>query len=230
MGFDKVSPGFKRMDEDLYLDQVNRLSELTTKFEPIPQGMSFELGSMKPVAFVENKTNGEQTTLKLNSKYYVGTTPDKMERHETETSIINGKEYTYQYFSMPCSEEYLDRYTITHEYGHILENSLIFTDEYKEGFNNIMTDQNISVFDKPYEMKKYYRDNAEKVEDQFRREIIDIAKETDPDFKVADYISRYGQTNSAEFFAECFANSQCGEPNKLGDAMTEWLRRRGYDI
>lgn len=33
--------------------------------------------------------------------------------------------------------------------------------------------------------------------------------------------------NAAEFFAEVFANSQCGKPNILGKAMNTWLEDKG---
>ena len=59
-------------------------------------------------------------------------------------------------------------------------------------------------------------------------EIVEIAKNKNKDFKLSDNISEYGKTNYHEFFAEVFANSQCGEPNELGKAMNEWLKKKGF--
>ncbi len=58
-------------------------------------------------------------------------------------------------------------------------------------------------------------------------EIIAIAKKANPNFSLANNISRYGKTNDAEFFAEVFANSQLSKPNELGKAMNIWLEKRG---
>lgn len=41
-------------------------------------------------------------------------------------------------------------------------------------------------------------------------------------------LSRYGKKNSAEFFAEAFANAYSGAPNKIGMAMQGWLRDQGF--
>ena len=44
---------------------------------------------------------------------------------------------------------------------------------------------------------------------------------------INDMLSEYGKTNSFEFFAECFANLECGKPNELGKALGEYLKKRG---
>ena len=61
-------------------------------------------------------------------------------------------------------------------------------------------------------------------------DIIAIAKKNNPAFDYLNSISEYGRKNNnrAEFFAECFANSQLGKPNDLGIAMTEWLKQKGF--
>ena len=40
-------------------------------------------------------------------------------------------------------------------------------------------------------------------------------------------MSNYGRSTPYEFFAEAFANSQCGEPNIIGKAMNIWLKEKG---
>jgi hypothetical protein len=74
---------------------------------------------------------------------------------------------------------------------------------------------------------KWYTDISKEVQDECFDEIVAIAKQNNPDFKIADNLSKYGHTNKAEFFAEVFANSQLGEPNELGKAMNTWLDKKG---
>ena len=97
---------------------------------------------------------------------------------------------------------------------------MLFTDDYRKGYDEAKT-----KYEKESFFKKEYWGKADKQ----RSEIISIAKENNPDFDLSANISLYGKSDSAEFFAEVFANSQCGNPNELGDAMNEWLRRQGYD-
>ena len=58
---------------------------------------------------------------------------------------------------------------------------------------------------------------------KLNKEIIEIAKEIDPN--VNTKISEYGSSSPQEFFAECFANYECGKPNTLGKAMGIFLER-----
>lgn len=70
----------------------------------------------------------------------------------------------------------------------------------------------------------------------YRNQIEDIARRIDPDYEPDKYTSGYVKwcktdkvgSYDTEFFAECFANSQLGEPNVLGQAMNQWLESRGY--
>lgn len=40
-------------------------------------------------------------------------------------------------------------------------------------------------------------------------------------------LSEYAKENSRDFFAECFANLNCGKPNEYGIALSEFLKQRG---
>ena len=77
---------------------------------------------------------------------------------------------------------------------------------------------------------KSYKKLQEKIQMKHFEEIIKIAadKSSDSDNLIKNNLSQYGKSNYAEFFAEVFANSELGEPNELGYAMSEWLKRRGY--
>ena len=102
---------------------------------------------------------------------------------------------------MPFDDDYALQYCFTHEYGHALEGYYV-----RHVLNRIDYDSAYS-----------------EIED----EIFKIAEKIDPDNDPMIYMSDYAQTNSKEFFAEVFANSQCGKPNVLGQAMNEWLRKKG---
>ena len=74
-----------------------------------------------------------------------------------------------------------------------------------------------------------YKKLQENIQKRHFEEIREIAaqKSNEPNNVIANNLSIYGKTNYAEFFAEAFANSQLGEPNELGNAMNDWLKKKG---
>ena len=96
-------------------------------------------------------------------------------------------------FKMPTDGSLLSdaRYTVTHEYGHLLHSALT----QKTG----KTEYQLAREFKEFAERRYNATNED--------------------------VSRYGHTNSAEFFAESFANANSGNPNRIGRAMREWLRQ-----
>ena len=85
-------------------------------------------------------------------------------------------------------------YSITHEYGHMLSNALAA----RSGVS------------------------ADVFGVRAQREIGEIAR-TRYGAAHGSSPSRYGRTNSAEFFAEAFASARLGAPNAYGKAMNDWL-------
>ena len=108
----------------------------------------------------------------------------------------------------------------------MLENSIIrnrIRSELFEDYRNLINQgksQSVAIA----HLRQEERNQAE----QIYHEIINIAKQNNPEFKLSDHLSRYGKTNRFEAFAEMFMNSQCGKPNELGDAMNIFLERCGY--
>lgn len=96
-------------------------------------------------------------------------------------------------------------FTITHEYGHALQNLMYYQAK----------------------LNGYTGSDLEWTR-QAIAEICKIAGETNPDFEFVKQMSEYGKTNAWESFAESFANSQMGKPNAMGKAMNVWLKRKGY--
>lgn len=114
-------------------------------------------------------------------------------------------------FYMPSSTENFKNYMATHEFGHAVENYIINTIKAKESNQN-------------WANTSAYRSLQE---DKIMIKIRNIAKDTDPSFKLSDYISTYGRKDSSEFFAETFANAFCGSPNILGKSMIKYLKESG---
>lgn len=93
-------------------------------------------------------------------------------------------------------------YTVTHEYGHMLQ--------------NVMYSRSNTTFS--------HAEYANAV----RREVKQIATTKYGYRDGSGAISTYGQKNAREFFAEAFANANSGNPNAIGRAMNDWLKRKGY--
>ena len=132
---------------------------------------------------------------------------------------------------MPClmDKDTLSIYTVTHEYGHMIQNKLIYDYRVANGWTESAKLQFVDFTKRTSKAQfKYYHDTHKTVLDQCFNEIIEIAKRNNPAFNLSYNISTYGKSNKAEFFAEVFANSQLGAPNELGKAMIEWLEEKGF--
>lgn len=99
---------------------------------------------------------------------------------------------------MQCSDDDLACYAMTHEYGHLFEDEI-----FKQSKRKINT----------YILKN---------------EVLSIYSNDNPGVDYHRHLSKYGDTNGAEFFAECFANMECGATNKLGEAFKKWLIQNGF--
>ena len=204
-GFENITKGVDSIDEKLFVANANKLSELNKRFGAIPEGMTMRMTNTNALANVNGTWN--------KNKEYVGTKELRL-----STSWFNSnpselrKELNYEEkigYSMPTVHNKYDVATLTHEYGHILQNHILEEEGATKG---------------TYEE---YRE----VMNELNNEIIAIAVENNPDFNadtLQEQLSEYGFSNGSEFFAECFMNAQCGKPNELGNAMNIWLERRGY--
>ena len=139
---------------------------------------------------------------------------------------------------MTFADENASIYSVTHEYGHALQNSIVEKridwDLLKSKENNLwdtMTPK-IKTKDDALKLKAnadgIYRREISKKSREINNEIFEEARKIDSSFDVQKYASKYGLTNESELFAEAFANSQLGEPNVLGQAMNKWLERQGF--
>lgn len=219
VGFNSVDNSIYSIDETLLKDNTEQIKNLEEKFGAIhkSKGSISSKKSNNAIAYVSRSfINPSNQDLVLNIDYY----SDRNKTINERASAIKNK------WSMPAKSENYGVYTITHEYGHILQNSIVHDElEKLGGFESFKTRA------KTFKGKiKSYEKLQNKIKRRHFEEIRQIAadKSSDPDNLIKNNLSQYGKTNYAEFFAEVFANSQLGESNELGDAMSEWLKERGY--
>lgn len=206
IGFKSVDKNFLlKADKELQAETTSQLRDLEDKFGAVKKGdISIELKKGPGASTRVNKTTSESKILKFGQDTF-GSRDQYLKQMRQD--INDG-------WAMPCNmdDDILSRYIVTHEYGHILENALI-----KEELGVKMGTR--------ADFARYYRNQIE-----------NIARQFDPNYSPEKYISGYVQEvrvnkpgeYDTEFFAECFANSQLGEPNVLGQAMNQWLESRGY--
>ena len=233
MAFYEVKGGINRLDEKLLVENVNRFHELNERFKGIQfkDGGSFLTDTKKrtTVAYVQSYGELAQQDLVLNPRYY----KDIRLLHDESESAVKS------FWNMPCTEENYNVYTITHEYGHIIENNIMRSRMDFDDIKNRATEEVTEKARKKYKREPYeyeIREKARKIRQterektaaNIRDEILQIAKDNNKDFSLKDNLSRYGHKNDFEFFAEVFANSQCGAPNELGKAMFKWLEKEGF--
>lgn len=215
--FGSVEKNVSRLDEQLVIDNTEQLRKLNKKFGVLTnKNTGYVSGSrIKATAETYSSLMEHKYNLTLSSKYYKST--DYLLKTEKYRQEIK--------FSMPVSNEYLSVATITHEYGHMLQNELIrnrITPALFDQYNLLLSTGN-----RNRAMHLLYQEEKEQAKNIYN-EIIEIAKERNPDIKISEHISKYGKSNDYEAFAEMFMNSQCGEPNELGKAMNIFLERSGY--
>lgn len=208
--FGSIENNVKRINEELLCKNITQLKRLNDKFGVLTEknlGYLTSSASGRAIAYTGTAYNrkAEMTRLGLVAKYY----KDPEELKNMELRMRDKK------WSMPFADEYASVFSITHEYGHMLES------EISKGRTIWGSRIGPDYVDDP---RKEEKEQAKNI----RKEIVAIARENNPDFSLLDNISEYGKTNDYEFFAEVFANSQCGAPNELGEAMLKWLEKEGY--
>lgn len=223
IGFNSIQNSFDLIDEELAIANTLQLAKLEDKFGAIHKsigGIGAE-DSQGTVAYVShqlvNPTNQSLSLCKTHFK-------------DKSTFIKNEMNSITIGFAMPAKliDEELMIYTVTYEYGHMIQNVLVrqayedngWTEKDRMQFVDFTKSTKKGQF-------KWYNNIKTRVQKECADEIIDIAKKNNSDFKLSDNLSSYGKTNHAEFFAEVFANSQLGEPNELGNAMNIWLKKKG---
>lgn len=221
IGFNLVEDSFVRnVDERLAIDCTKQLHNLEQTFGAVKKStgsICSVSGGRATDAYVGAKVT-DPTNQNL-SLCPIAFNSYKSNVTETLSQIESG-------YIMPALKENASIYTVTHEYGHMVQNAVIKKAMEDYGLEKLKASIDYSKKTEKARLKQYKKIWAD-TEKRCCAEILDIAKEANVNFKLGDNISRYGRTNYAEFFAEVFANSQLGAPNELGKAMLVWFERKG---
>ena len=210
---------FKNIDNELFKEDLKQLDYLISKYPKVQKFIKkypfeFKAEAMKDAINATCRTNldANRIAIVINSKNfdsYKGLFDRAMD------SMIKG-------WHCPKSEDKLTVGTLTHEFGHAIHNVLIR--EYNNNNQGFEAFKKRVVATKNTKKRSSLASNYTKdIISGFNKEIITIAKEIDPN--VNTVISTYGGSSPQEFFAECFANYECGKPNTLGKAMGIFLER-----
>lgn len=212
--------GIDKIAEELLIDNVNRLNELNARFGVLRSNNTGYITTQPEknavgYAGFNFRKDIDAYRLGLNANYYKSKDAIMATYRQGQDISASRGGNGHIGYKMPADEKYATTYTVTHEYGHLLQfdiarNRQVWGGRAGENF----------VDDPEKEKKKQFN--------KMQKEIIKIARDNNPDFILSDNLSGYGHKNSKEFFAEVFANSQCGKPNELGIAMQQWLEREGY--
>ncbi len=246
-GFKNIDASFlTKVDKKLAIENTNQLLTLERKFGAAKAAkITIKAERDSSIASVTKLyTNPIAQTLNFSTRYFNSSNNLIRVNEQTHKKDKNGRT-----FAMPHAEGKDSVYSITHEYGHILQNMLIakrfkadgWTEDKKDRFidekgasdyaNQYSYYTSSTMKQYKYIKYKWYEDRRSEVVDTCRKEIIAIAKKNNKNFKLKDNISLYGSKitlqGKAEFFAEVFANSQLGAPNELGVAMQQWLKQKG---
>lgn len=246
-GFKYIGAGFMaKADKQLAVETTNQILALEHKFGVV-KTCKVELATDR-----SKSTYGSVTTTRSNADTQILTLSEVLFANKAKMIDYHKREAELDAsgmpFKMPCADDKLSVYTITHEYGHMLQNMLI-TQRFKadgwdaensgkfrdaDGVKEYVKKHDYysnSVIKGMYDVEyKWYDERKAEVVNQCRNEIIAIAKKNNKKFRLKDNISKYGKSSKTEFFAEVFANSQLGAPNELGIAMQQWLVQKGLAI
>lgn len=130
-------------------------------------------------------------------------------------------------FWVDVADEYLETCVIYHEFGHHVHNTLT-RKAFEAAKYNLIKEAEQSYY-KQQKLSSTVNKLHNKMCGELVKEILKIAQKNTK-LKLTElkkkYMSRYGQTNNCEFFAEAFANAHCGKPNPIGEAMMIFLKEK----
>lgn len=200
VGFEKIGKSLRNQDGYMISKATDQLIALENRFQIIHNLESSAITSV-------NNTDVKNA---LGYVDFIKGNPRAMKLHLCDNGFSNKnkaisaiKADVLKGNFMPCKESNYDVYAVTHEYGHMIQNSILAQEAGTEDEGKWLI-----------------------VQKKHREELISIAKLLEPNSDISKSMSIYGLTKDSEFFAESFANYQLGEPNVFGKAMEIWLRRR----
>lgn len=194
----KADDSLSRINGGLLRSNVNQIRDLSKKYE-----MEDFYYDMNPTYYCNDKGSIACISYSKDMTYFNINSSHKYFKSKESLLNVMDEMKKVDWF-MPCDEKKYNIYAMTHEFGHILEMKL-----YKNNY--------------PFGNSSGFASFSNKVKD----DIIKVAIKNNEKFDYFASISKYGDKNSKEFFAEVFANMELGKPNELGIAMKEYLKDKG---
>ncbi len=211
--------GLNELDNRLVDVNTKQLNSLLKKYPKVndfinANGLTFGSRKIDAIAVTSHTYDMKKLGIYLSDNYY-----DNYNKHKEK--II--QEINKGWF-MPCSDKKVDVYALNHEFGHLVENYLIkeYNINNPADYNQYIT--RLKNARSKYQMGKITKEYETKICNKISQDIYGIALKNNRNFKLQNQLSRYGQENSQEFFAECFANMESGKQNELGKAMKKYLK------
>lgn len=217
----KLSESLADIDTGLLEENLAYLNDLLNRFPSIAReidtyGLKVETRAWKgdTVAYVAPELYSPKMTLCLSKNHY---------KYYGKATIETGEQALSGNW-MPCAKEKRAIYTVAHEFGHIVQNVLIWKHikandtEYKAAIAHDC------ISKKPTAIERFRM----KIAKAHKDELFKIVKEERPRMTKKAFensMSRYGTKKESDFFAEAFANAECGKPNVIGKAMKVFLER-----
>ena len=214
---------FKNIDKRLFDEnakQLNRLIDKYPKAQEYIKNNTFEFKGEKLGKYT-NAVCG--TNFKIDKMFI---SLDFKAYKEYNDLIKQTKDNILSGWHSKGKDEYLSVKTLTHEFGHFIHNIIIDEHNKKDQHSFNSTWQSITKAKTQASRQKIITRYRESIIKQCNSDINKIAKEIDKGFKPKEnIISRYGATSPAEFFAECFAEYECGANTTYAKAMEIFLER-----
>jgi hypothetical protein len=216
------------IDKKLLSENLKQLDSLIEEYPAIKsfvRAHGLDLSSAKirnrnTAAQVTRPGEGESIKLEL-STYHFG---------DYNTKVKSSAKTTEMGHSMPCADEKYAVYTITHEFGHIVQFALEqkYVDEHREEYEAALNASSGAATNTPRYIEGLRKEFFSKIDARHFSQIKNIAEEISPnltDDEFYESMSMYSANDNVEFFAEAFANAKCGKPNVIGRAMLRFLER-----
>lgn len=208
-----VDDDIDTLDKSLVNRNLQQLDNLSNKYN-ITENQDFKvkLGDSKKKAYAT--TFYVDSRVELNPKYF-----------KDKPTLIKQQEIAQKYsWHNKIKEEDYDIYTITHEYGHAIEND--FTRKYIKEHHGIDT----TIRDRNYSNREIKL--REEVNNDIRDSLFAEIKRTEglsvreiKEKYYSGYAKYQPRKHPYEWFAETFAQLELGEQSPLTEALKKWLER-----
>lgn len=226
-----IEDKLKKVDNELMVNSLNQLRSLNNKYKALEvfdddKRMLDTDAKGNVIASVGTNRKYDTVVISFNRKYY---------KLAIEDFNANQKRMAESGFKMPVDAANYSVYNVMHEYGHVLHNSWLRKHVDFEAMQAELDTKKRS----DYTTLSGYIKARDRVISKYTTRIlkkevewiINKAKEIAGSDEMSDTgISKYGETNIYEWFAESFADSQLNSnPTPTGQAMNLWLKKEGVE-